>query len=77
MCARKMGLGVRGCSQKSAAQACRSDVYSFSEAKLFRSDRFCASVSLARAFAHIGMHRVVLLLVAFAQYPYIELTRER
>ncbi len=72
-----MVFGVRRCSREFAAQACRSDDYSFSEAKLFRAYRFCASVSIAREFAHICMHRVVLLLVAFAQYPYIELTRER
>ena len=43
------------------------------------AERQCRSHTFAcfcRAFAHVDLHRVVLLLVAFAQYGYKELTSE-
>ena len=46
--------------EKNAELQCRSHTFAC----------FC------RAFAHVDLHRVVLLLVAFAQYGYKEFTSE-
>ncbi len=62
--------------RSSPQKVSRATVDHFSEMKFQQQCRSHAFACFALAFAHVDLHRVVLLLVAFAQNAHKELTSE-